>query len=466
MDIKKRFDNAIDQLYKVNQYLAAEVTKLGYPKVIKNSIPDTAGVLWDDKKEKVCFVFDEDFAKTLNEKEFSFVVAHEAMHLINMHIFLFKEKVEEMKRRGKKNLEIDEYIQKLNIASDAVVNDSLTILYELEKSENIGHFKYKVLEEISLQDFSTKAKVDINLFKKVNPSFTDSTVLPAKSDINFPGTVIYGKNIINIDTHDMTAEEVLCLLPEGMGSCSHVWESFLNEDGTLKKEFVDKIKGFIDNNVSNSAISDEESAQVDKMKKFMEDSSDSYTSKAGNDIGLNVRPIDNMDNNSLNWSRLLFQLTDSKDMSDLWNRPNRKMAEVYPDVILPTWKEMEKEEIVIFIDVSGSIDYRACSLFVSVVRNTPKRFKVKAFTFDTVCHEYDIRSGDPPGGGGTSFSIIEKCIQENFKKYPKAIFVLTDGDGDVVTPEYPSRWCWLLYGSCSENCIGNMKRFKIMDLLK
>jgi predicted metal-dependent peptidase len=143
------------------------------------------------------------------------------------------------------------------------------------------------------------------------------------------------------------------------------------------------------------------------------------------------------------------------------------MMSIYPDVILPTMEDQEKEEIFFAIDSSGSIDRHALSLFVDVVRNTPKHFKIKAISFDTKCYEYDIKKGGSPrGGGGTSFCIIEDYIQQNFKKYPKAIFVLTDGEGCCVSPKHPERWCWLLYSYCQDRHIGNMKSYKVKDVLK
>jgi len=48
MDIKERFNQAVERLYKINYYLAGEVTKLGYPKITK--YPPTAGVGWDSTK--------------------------------------------------------------------------------------------------------------------------------------------------------------------------------------------------------------------------------------------------------------------------------------------------------------------------------------------------------------------------------------------------------------------------------
>lgn len=48
------------------------------------------------------------------------------------------------------------------------------------------------------------------------------------------------------------------------------------------------------------------------------------------------------------------------------------------------------------------------------------------------------------GGGGTSFSTIERHLQNSGENYPDGIFVITDGYGDRVYPELPHRWHWFL----------------------
>jgi len=430
MNLKEKFNKAIDDLYEDNQCLAAEIAKLGYPQII-DGWPHTAGVMWDDEKKRPSFLFNRNFIGTLSDKEFIFVLCHEAMHLVNMHIFLFKEQADDMKRRGKSEKEINNFIRKLNVAADCVVNDSLTRLYKQPRLKELGE-----------------------VFGKKIP-------------------LLYGKDKINQHTEDMTAMEVFYLLPASKAEESkeeslddHGWESFLNEDGTFKKEFVDTIKEFVSENQDNSSMNDQDTCKIDQMKEDLEKSQDSYARHAGREVVSAARPINDFGKNSINWNRILFQLTDSKRSEDIWTKPNRSLIDVYPDIILPSTKDIEREEIFVAIDTSGSIDRKAVQLFVDVVRSTPKKFKINAICFDDKCYPWDIRSDNIPGMGGTRFDIIEAYIEDNLKKYPKAIFVLTDGEGNKVEPKHPNRWCWLLYGSCAEYCLGSMKRYKILELLK
>lgn len=427
MDIYKRFSKAIDTLYKTNHYLAAEITKLGYPKLV-TGYPPTAGVMWDEERSKICFMFNEKFAASLTDEEFCFTIAHESRHVIGGHIFLLRDHVDKLERLNEDKKKINKFVSRFNRAADCVVNDSLVNLYKFPKC------------------FSGKKKDELE--------------------------ACYGKELIGVDCHDLTAMDVYYLLPEDKVGQNNVenhesWKSFLNDDGSMKQEFVDSIKEFINENMDNSALSDEEMAEVDKIKDMMGESLDQYTSKSGKAATGKSRSIGGFGTESLNWNKILFSVIEIKKVEDIWSRPNRKLISVYPDVILPTAKPQEKQEIFVAIDSSSSIDYDALRLFATVLKNSPNNVDIKAISFDTKCYEYDVKgSTDPKGGGGTSFDIVEEYIQNNFKKYPKAVFVLTDGCGTYVEPQHPNRWCWILYDYANTQFCENMKNYKIEELLK
>lgn len=426
MDLHAKYENAVFQMQKINNYLAAEIFKLGYP-AFTTSIP-TAGVGWDEKQKKIIFLFNPEFAETLTDDEFCFVIAHEGIHLVNGHVFLLFNEIERMKKIKKNHQELAIFKKNMNIAMDCVVNDSLVNLYNFPK----------VLDQDPV--ISNKVKV------------------------------FYGQPTVGQDCHDLTAYEVYYMLPDDktMGDVENhdMWDSFFDSDGSFKKEFVDVFKEMIDRNIQNSSLSDKELAQVHKIKKTMENCSDFHVSQAGRAASSEKRPVDGTDRKTLNWNKILYKFVDTLKPEDIWSKPNRKLLANYPDVILPSWKDKEKEKIFCAIDASGSIDMQALSLFINVLRSTPRRFEINAITFNTECFKYDVFGKDQPvGGGGTDFSIIEKYIQDNFKKYPAAVFVLTDGYGTAVKPEHPDRWGWLLYGASSKEYCATMKHYNIMDLL-
>lgn len=298
--LKQRFEKAVDDLYQVNDYLAAEATKLGYP-IYSKQIP-TAGVRWDPDKKKVIFAFNEEFCKDLSEEDFMFLVAHEAMHVINLHIFLLHDIINDMIAKKKTAKDIKQFRDKFGIAIDCVVNDSAVNLYGLPPLKYLG-----------------KAKI---------PGFDGKPM-----EIDNP--VVYGKDFIGCDSHDMTAMEVYYLLPDNknysnLGSDDHEWSSFFDDDGDANEDFIEKIKQFIDKNIENSAMSDKELNQVSKMKETLKESRDSKARSAGTDAGNQLRPINRLGNNTLQWDRIVQQFVPTKKNMDVWNRPNRKMVSVYP----------------------------------------------------------------------------------------------------------------------------------------
>jgi predicted metal-dependent peptidase len=309
----------------------------------------------------------------------------------------------------------------MNVAMDCVVNDSLLYWYKFPK------------------------------------------VFDEKSEIK----LCYGMDILKTNCHDMTAEEVYYMLPEDMFKdfdCMHMsWDSFFDENGNLKKEFADKIKGFISNNKMNSNLSDEEMAEIERMKEKFKECKDQ---NAGNIPIGNLRSVADV-NKYLKWDQILSEFVEIRKIEETWARVDKKLYSFYPDTILPSSKDAEKQEIFVAIDASGSIDYNALSLFTSLLKSIPDHIKITAISFDTQCYEYDIFGNErPKGSGGTSFNIIEDHLQKNLKKYPKCVIVMTDGKGNDINPQYKNRWLWLLYGSSSNAYCKDMKHYELERFIK
>jgi predicted metal-dependent peptidase len=418
MNINERFEKAIEKLNKNHMFLAAEVTKMGYPKLSKE-IP-TAGVSWNDKRKKIDFIFNPDFAKKLNDDQFCFVVLHEVIHIVNCHIFLLKNEIDKMTITEKTN-EIIKFKRKMNIAMDCVVNDSLLLWYGYPE------------------------------------------VFCAMSDF----LPVYGYNTIGIDCHDMTAEEVFYMLPDDLETeceCGHIsWESFFDKDGNLKKEFVDQIKSFVSNNKMNSNLTDKELAEVEKIIERLKE-----INKGGDFFNNKLRPIEDM-GKTLKWDLILSEFVQIRKIEETWAKVDKKFYGFYPKTILPSSKDAEKQEIFVAIDASGSIDYNALSLFTSLLKSIPSHIKINAISFDTNYYEYDIHKTEQPcGGGGTRINCVHEYIEKNFKKYPKCVILFTDGcdQGDFIEPIHKNKWLWLLYGNYSNQFCKTMKHFELSKFIK
>lgn len=149
----------------------------------------------------------------------------------------------------------------------------------------------------------------------------------------------------------------------------------------------------------------------------------------------------------------------SKYLKDIdeeqWARRNRRLEFMSNDFMIPSTQEVEEYEkdrikVFFFQDTSGS-----CSGFIDRFFNAakslpPDRFDVKMHCFDTRVFETTLESRKLYGFGGTSFSCIERYLQDyikkNNEKYP-TVFVITDGYGDTINPQFPKKWHWFIDGS-------------------
>jgi hypothetical protein len=141
-------------------------------------------------------------------------------------------------------------------------------------------------------------------------------------------------------------------------------------------------------------------------------------------------------------------------VADQWARINRRFAFLSDDLFLPSeletdeaHKEKKKIDVMFFLDTSGSCHHLAERFFIAAKSLPSERFNIRLFCFHDYVVETDISGDKVHKGGGTNFQIIENEIQKTVSaggKYPKAVFVVTDGDGTPISAEYPENYHWFL----------------------
>lgn len=111
-------------------------------------------------------------------------------------------------------------------------------------------------------------------------------------------------------------------------------------------------------------------------------------------------------------------------------------------------KPKKKLLIATFFDVSGSCMgyFNEFMRVAGAFEAEPELFELRQHIFDTRVTE--VQTGHKISvGGGTYFNIIEHRCQELEKevgRYPDCVVVITDGEGNRVSPKHPGRWIWLL----------------------
>ena len=162
------------------------------------------------------------------------------------------------------------------------------------------------------------------------------------------------------------------------------------------------------------------------------------------------------------WRELIQTNLTSAIRSDYsWMRPSRRGWHM--DAIMPGMNPGEEIDVVVAIDMSGSISNRQAQAFLGEIggmMNSFDGYKVHVFCFDTETYNPKdfssenldlIEEYEPMGGGGTDFDCIFKYLKENAID-PKRLIVFTDG--------YPfgswgdANYCdttWIIHGDKNPN---------------
>ena len=157
------------------------------------------------------------------------------------------------------------------------------------------------------------------------------------------------------------------------------------------------------------------------------------------------------------WRELIQTNLTSAIRSDYsWMRPSRRGWHM--DAIMPGMNPGEEIDVVVSIDMSGSISNSQAQAFLGEIGGMMDSFdgyKVHVFCFDTDTYNPKdfssenmdlIEDYEPMGGGGTDFDCIFTYLKENAID-PKRLIVFTDGYpcGSWGDPDYCDT-TWIIHG--------------------
>jgi predicted metal-dependent peptidase len=191
-----------------------------------------------------------------------------------------------------------------------------------------------------------------------------------------------------------------------------------------------------DGSSERPVLSDQERKEIkDEMKEAI--LSAAQTAGAGNIPAGVARMIKELTEPKMNWRDLIDVQIKSTIKSDFsFMRPNRKAW--HTGVMLPGMVPDETIDIVVAIDVSGSISEDMVRDFLSEIKgimDAYTTFNIKVFCFDTEIYNeadftvdnlFDIHNYEIVGGGGTSFEAVFEYLKENAIE-PKKLIMFTDG---------------------------------------
>lgn len=357
-----------------------KIWELGKP-IFTNKIP-TAAVQFDREGNCIDFMFNPDFYKTLTEKQIDFIICHECLHVALEH---------GIRAKNATNRSI------CNITMDVVINEMLTHQYDFKQSEIDPKGDYCWLNTVF------KDREDVKLGESFE-YYYNRAIEDANTDC------------LTIDIHDFL---------NGMES-DYIRDYLDNQLSDAEKQELNKFLG------KAGSLDGKDSIKVSKEKIEIKRTWEKVIKK---------------------WTKKFFK--DDFDTFEHWLRCNRRMSMLPEDIFLPNEFEMQeapeknKIELFLFLDTSGSCRGLA-ERFWRAYKSIPSdRFIKKCFGFSFTPYPINEENNTLRGFGGTSFSSIEKYIQEqitsgSISKYPDIVFIITDGEGDPVQPEFPERWHWYL----------------------
>lgn len=383
------------------------------------SIP-TAAVQFDAVGQGIYFIMNPKFWNSLTDYDKAFVIAHECLHLYLDH--------------GKRAKPFKNHML-CNIAQDLVVNHYLVNGFNFDR------------DKLTFAEFPRGGDsfcwVDTIFDKPVSDklSFEEYYKLLDTSSNN-------SENAQCIDSHNHSDGS-----QEGDGQSTKVPQDFIDE--VLKRissEEMESLENKIDSNKKES----------DKIEKGI---------TAGNLPG-NITKIIAISKvvKKRKWETVVQDIVGrflkDEDLVEVekWGPINRSLACLSNGLMLPAEtddyvRRKDKIDLWFFQDTSGSCLSYTERFFKAALSIPEDRFRIRTFCFDTRVYEVDFKKGELKGFGGTAFDVIEDEIQRIIKKencdYPQSVFLITDGYGNSVSPEYPKRWHWFLTHGGSKHCIPN-----------
>ena len=162
------------------------------------------------------------------------------------------------------------------------------------------------------------------------------------------------------------------------------------------------------------------------------------------------------------WRELIQTNLTSAIRTDFsWIRPSRRGW--HSDAIMPGMTPGEEIDVVVSLDMSGSITDKQGQAFLSEIAGMMESFdgyKIHVFCFDTdVYNPADFNSEnmdtidtyEPAGGGGTDFDVIFAYLKREAIE-PKRLIVFTDGYpcGSWGDPDYCDT-TWIIHGDKDPN---------------
>jgi Putative metallopeptidase domain len=408
---------------------------MGRP-TLTSSIP-TACVSFDPTGTMLDFKFNPQFWAEKTPYQRTFIICHEALHVLLDH----GKRASEPLFSGNPQLQ-----QAANIALDTVVNHMLVEQFgfdrQLADPDNTAVWVEKLTkigEPLLPSDMNYEFYYDhilTEIKKEEKQKQQGQTGGEGK-----PGEGIPTDN--NLDDHSGLPN-----MQEEPGFSREVQDA-VNEMNREQQESLKK------------AVASDSEPDDPNAKSGAEAKQNTQAKKAGTVAGGKVQLLPPMKvKRKPKWESVIKRWAskgeDDFSPTEAWGGMNRRTDSLTDgtDIVLPVEVERDGKDkaaidVYFFLDTSYSCVHLGERFWKAAASLPPKKFKITLFCFDTKTYPVKLKDRQLKGFGGTAFGPIESQIQDDIRKgvisrYPKAVFLITDGEGTHVTPEFPKRWHWFM----------------------
>jgi predicted metal-dependent peptidase len=415
---------------EIHHAIFSVLWNLGKP--VFTNLVQTAAVAFDEQGKSIVFYFNPVFWKKLSDYERNFIICHECLHVALGH--------------GVRLRAITDSSHDPNIAADIVVNNMLI------KSMGFDRSKLSMADDLCWIDTIFKHSEKVEKDRCLEYYYN---ILHKNAEKEASGLGV-GSGVGSIDSHDgikdLDQGALDDLTDNAMGG--------LNQDDL--KSFSEKVSQYKEELDAGDICAGRTAGTIAGRLTQVVKLTEVVTKKKWETV---IRK----------WARQ--HIKDSSKDFEQWARTNRRFSDIIAasNLFLPSEMEIDQREqelskikVVFFQDTSGSCSHFAKRFFTAASSLPKDKFDVELYCFDTEVYKTSLDSGKLYGFGGTSFRILENYVRYKIsnndpKKYPKAIFVITDGYGDNISPQFPQNWYWFL-SSDNRSCIPSACNiFKLSD---
>jgi predicted metal-dependent peptidase len=333
--------------------------------------------------------------------------------------------------------------------------------FDLSRRKNRNPDKWNIVCDLTVN----------SLLKKNGFDLPEKGLIPSGDEFTFPPH-FFGKKVVIKDINKKIAEQIYDELPElkdndsgnGSGGEGERWDLH-DEKGTGDGKEGKEGDGTGTNYGKRQLTSAEMKELEEKWKEWVEEAILTAKSRGSLPAGFE-RYFDEIKKAQVNWRGVLERFIQKGCPTDQdWSRRSKKS--VACKTYLPSSLQ-EKVNVVVVIDVSGSIGQKELVDFVSEIvgisRAYQRRVDMKLITHDAEVHDdYEIKNGNIEklkkitihGGGGTEFNCVPQYLKEKYKNTTKCVIWLTDGCGTTIDNKTPYPILWVLTKDGMDDVIKN-----------